>query len=140
MASVNKVILVGRLGKDPEVRYGTNGNCIANFNMATSRIYTNKEKQKVDETEWHRVVAFGRTGEVCAEYLHKGSLIYLEGRLKTRDWEDKDGNKRWTTEVIIDNMQMMDKKPSDAGDAGGTRQGNFPEGTGTDIPDDDVPF
>jgi len=113
--SVNKVILVGKLGKDPEVRYSNNGNAITNFNLATSRAYKNKDGEKVDETEWHRCVSFGRTAEVCGEYLKKGSLIYIEGRLQTRDWEDKDGNKRWTTEVILDNMKMLgSKKDSDS--------------------------
>jgi single-strand DNA-binding protein len=114
--SVNKVILVGRLGKDPEVRYSNDGNAITNFNLATSRSYKKKDGEKVDETEWHRCVSFGRTAEVCGEYLKKGSLIYIEGRLQTRDWEDKDGNKRWTTEVIIDNMKMLGTKSDNSGD------------------------
>jgi len=109
--SVNKVILVGRLGKDPEVRYSNNGAAITNFNLATDRTYKKKDsEEKVQETEWHRCVSFGRTAEVCGEYLKKGSLIYIEGRLQTRDWEDKDGNKRWTTEVIIDQMKMLGSK------------------------------
>ena len=137
--SVNKVILVGRLGKDPEVRYSNNGNAITNFNLATSRVYKNKQGEKVDETEWHRCVSFGRTAEVCGEYLHKGSLIYVEGRLQTRDWEDKDGNKRWTTEIIIDNMRMLGSK-NDTGGSSGESSGNpFDKGP-SDIPDDDVPF
>ncbi len=137
--SVNKVILVGRLGKDPEVRYSNNGNAITNFNLATSRVYKNKQGEKVDETEWHRCVSFGRTAEVCGEYLHKGSLIYVEGRLQTRDWEDKDGNKRWTTEIIIDNMKMLGSK-NDRGGSSEESSGNpFDKGP-SDIPDDDVPF
>ena len=137
--SVNKVILVGRLGKDPEVRYSNNGNAITNFNLATSRVYKNKQGEKVDETEWHRCVSFGRTAEVCGEYLHKGSLIYVEGRLQTRDWEDKDGNKRWTTEIIIDNMRMLGSK-NDRGGSSSENSGNpFDKGP-SDIPDDDVPF
>ena len=137
--SVNKVILVGRLGKDPEVSYSNNGNAITNFNLATSRVYKNKQGEKVDETEWHRCVSFGRTAEVCGEYLHKGSLIYVEGRLQTRDWEDKDGNKRWTTEIIIDNMRMLGSK-NDRGGSSVESSGNpFDKGP-SDIPDDDVPF
>ena len=146
--SVNKVILVGRLGKDPEVRYSNNGNAITTFNLATSRVYKNKQGEKVDETEWHRCVSFGRTAEVCGEYLHKGSLIYIEGRLQTRDWEDKDGNKRWTTEIIIDNMRMLGgKNDSESGEKGKSPFANAPQNNrpddgdmGGDIPDDDVPF
>lgn len=137
--SVNKVILVGRLGKDPEVRYSTNGNAITNFNLATSRVYKNKQGEKVDETEWHRCVSFGRTAEVCGEYLHKGSLIYVEGRLQTRDWEDKDGNKRWTTEVIIDSMKMLGSKNDRGGSSAENSDNPFDKGP-SDIPDDDVPF
>ena len=127
--SVNKVILVGRLGKEPEVRYSNEGNAITNFNLATNRVYKNKSGEKIDETEWHRCISFGRRAEVCGEHLHKGSLIYCEGRLQTRDWEDKDGNKRWTTEIILDNMRMLGSK----GDAP-------PTGKTPDIPDDDCPF
>ena len=137
--SVNKVILVGRLGKDPEVRYSNNGNAITNFNLATSRVYKNKQGEKVDETEWHRCVSFGRTAEVCGEYLHKGSLIYVEGRLQTRDWEDKDGNKRWTTEIIIDNMRMLGSKNDRSGSSAESSGNPFDKGP-SDIPDDDVPF
>ena len=137
--SVNKVILVGRLGKDPEVRYSNNGNAITNFNLATSRVYKNKQGEKVDETEWHRCVSCGRTAEGCGEYLHKGSLIYVEGRLQTRDWEDKDGNKRWTTEIIIDNMKMLGSKNDRGGSSGESSNNPFDKGP-SNIPDDDVPF
>ena len=105
--SVNKVILVGRLGKDPEVRYSNNGNAITNFNLATSRVYKNKQGEKVDETEWHRCVSFGRTAEVCGEYLSKGSQVYIEGSLQTNEWEDQEGNKRKTTEIRAWRMQML---------------------------------
>lgn len=136
--SVNKVILVGRLGKDPEVRYSNNGNAITNFNLATSRVYKDKNGEKVDETEWHRCVSFGRTAEICGEYLHKGSLIYVEGRLQTRDWEDKDGNRRWTTEVILENMKMLGSK-NDSGSSGRSEENPFDKGPSS-MPDDDVPF
>ncbi|MCK4883578.1 MAG: single-stranded DNA-binding protein [Candidatus Diapherotrites archaeon] len=130
--SVNKVILVGNLGKDPEIRYTNNGNCITNFSLATSRVWKNKDGEKQDETEWHRCVAFGRTAEICGEYLHKGSLIYIEGRLQTRDWEDKDGVKRYTTEVIIENMKMLGSKGDTASHAYSQEQ--------ADLPDENVPF
>lgn len=101
--SVNKVILIGRLGKDPEIRYTPSGTAVANLSLATSF----KPKDGEEKTEWHRCVAFGRTAEVCGEYLHKGSQVYIEGRLQTRDWEDKEGNKRYTTEVLVERMQML---------------------------------
>jgi len=138
--SVNKVILIGRLGADPEVRYTGGGTAVTNFRMATSRNYTNKQGEKVDETEWHRCVAFGRTAEVCGEYLHKGSQIYVEGRLRTRDWEDKDGNKRYTTEILIDRMQMLGGRGErDQAAAAASPEDPFNK-LPDDVPDDDVPF
>jgi len=107
MAGVNKVILIGRLGADPEVKYTNSGTPIANFNIATSTSFTNKSGEKVENTEWHRIVAFGRLGEICGEYLMKGKQVYIEGRLQTREWEDRDGNKRWTTEIVANTMQML---------------------------------
>jgi single-strand DNA-binding protein len=107
MAGVNKVILVGNLGADPEVRYLNTGTAVANFRMATTENIRNKEGEREPRTEWHRVVAFGRLAEICGEYLNKGKQVYVEGRLRTRSWDDRDGNKRWTTEVIVINMQML---------------------------------
>ena len=106
MSGVNKVILVGRLGADPEVRYTPGGAAVANFRMATSENWT-KDGEKQERTEWHRIVAFGKLGEICGEYLAKGKQVYIEGRIQTRSWEDKDGNKRWTTEIVANNMQML---------------------------------
>jgi single-strand DNA-binding protein len=139
MAGVNKAILVGRLGKDPEVRYTGSGTAVASFTMATSVNFTNKNGEKTDNTEWHRIVAFGKLGEICGEYLAKGKQVYIEGRLQTREWADRDGNKRWTTEIVAQTMQMLgaasDRVRSDAGD-------NAPPIN--DAPDlgteDDVPF
>jgi single-strand DNA-binding protein len=107
MAGVNKVILVGRLGADPEVRYTNTGTPVANFNMATSTNFTDKSGEKNERTEWHRIVAFGKLGEICGEYLAKGKQVYIEGRLQTREWEDRDGNKRKTTEIVAGTMQML---------------------------------
>ena len=107
MAGVNKVILVGRLGADPEVRYTNTGTAVANFNMATSTNFTDKSGEKTERTEWHRIVAFGKLGEICGEYLAKGKQMYIEGRLQTREWEDRDGNKRKTTEIVAGMMQML---------------------------------
>ncbi len=106
MSGVNKVILVGRLGADPEVRYTPGGAAVANFRMATSENWT-KDGEKQERTEWHKIVAFGKLGEICGEYLAKGKQVYIEGRIQTRSWEDKDGNKRWMTEIVANNMQML---------------------------------
>ena len=113
MAGVNKVILLGRVGQDPEMRYTENGTAIANFSVATSEQWKNKDGKKKEKTEWHKVVAWKRLGEICGEYLHKGSQVYIEGRIETRNWEGKDGNKRYTTEVVAHTMQMLGGKSSD---------------------------
>ena len=108
MASVNKVILVGNLGKDPETRYATSGAAICNITLATSRQWKDKASgEKREETEWHRVVFYDRLAEIAGEYLKKGRSVYVEGRLKTRKWTDKDGVEKYTTEVVADNMQML---------------------------------
>jgi len=107
MAGVNKVILIGRLGADPEVRYTNSGTPVANLRLATSVNFTDKSGEKTERTEWHRIVAFGRLGEICGEYLAKGKQVYIEGRLQTREWEDREGSKRRTTEIIATTMQML---------------------------------
>ncbi len=137
--SVNKVILVGRLGADPEVRYSGGGTAVTNFRLATDRAWKDKNGEQQRETEWHRCVAFGRTGEVCGEYLHKGSQVYIEGRIKTREWEDKDGIKRWSTDILVDQMKMLGSKgerpaPSSSGGDPFDRVPDMP------APDDDIPF
>ncbi len=139
MAGVNKVILVGNLGADPEIRYTADGTAVASFRIATSRRWTNKSGERVEQTEWHRIVAWRRLGEICAQYLSKGKQVYVEGRLQTRSWEDKSGNKRWTTEIIAENLQML-------GRAGDVME--VPEEAPTDQEDmvdktpldDDIPF
>ncbi len=138
MASVNKVMLIGNLGADPEIRYTPSGAAVANFNMATRAQWTNKEGEKQDRTEWHRIVAWRRLGEICGEYLHKGSLVYIEGRLQTRSWEDRDGNKRYTTEIVAQGMQMLDRAGKSA-EAVSTEE-RFPTEEPLDVPDDDIPF
>jgi len=120
MASINKVILIGNLGKDPEVRYMPSGSAICNNTVATSRQWKNKESgEKMEETEWHRVSLFDRLAEVAGEYLKKGRSVYIEGRLKTRKWTDKDGVERYTTEVIADVMQLLGSREGMGGGAGG---------------------
>lgn len=145
MKGVNKVILIGRLGNDPEVRYTTNGTAVANFSLATSDFWKDQSGQKQEKTEWHRIVAWGKTAQLCGEYLKKGRPVYLEGRLQTRSWDDASGNKKYTTEVIVNNLQFL----GSAGEAGAPRpqadnsQGMTPKFT-EEAPsfesDDDIPF
>ena len=107
MASVNKVILVGNLGRDPEMRYMPSGDAVASFSIATTDNWKDKNGQKQERTEWHRISMFGKQAEIAGEYLKKGSSVYIEGRLQTRKWQDKEGNERQTTEVVADRMQML---------------------------------
>ncbi|MEW6328034.1 MAG: single-stranded DNA-binding protein [Thermodesulfobacteriota bacterium] len=150
MAGVNKVILVGNLGADPEVRYTPGGLAVTNFRLATTENRTNKDGQREQRTEWHKIVAYGKLAEICGEYLSKGKQVYIEGRLQTRSWDDKDGNKRWTTEIIASNMQMLGPAGRQPGISSGSGEGmtampsaalttdSEPElGPG---PDDDIPF
>ncbi|MDL1966126.1 MAG: single-stranded DNA-binding protein [Candidatus Desulfofervidus auxilii] len=115
MAGINKVILIGHLGADPELRYTPNGTPVANFRIATTERWTNKQGERTESTEWHRIVAWGKLGEFCGQYLNKGKQIYIEGRLRTRSWEDRDGKKQWTTEIIAQRLQLLGKpeKPSE---------------------------
>lgn len=107
MAGINKVILVGNLGKDPEVRHLESGATVANFPIATSEVYTDKNGQRVTQTEWHNVVLWRRNAEVAEKYLSKGRQVYIEGKLRTRNWTDRDGNTRYTTEVVGDLLQLL---------------------------------
>jgi single-strand DNA-binding protein len=144
MAGVNKVILLGRLGADPEVKYLSNGTTVANFRMATSENRVNKTSgEKTTMTEWHRIVAFGRLAEICGEYLSKGKQVYIEGRIRSRSWDDKDGNKRYTTEIVANQMQMLGAAgPAGSADAAsdmGKEMDMDQEGI-PGPPDDEVPF
>ena len=113
MAGLNKVILIGNLGRDPEVRYTPDGTAVANFSIATSDEWKDKATgEKKERTEWHRIVAFRRLGEICGEYLSKGRQVYIEGRLQTREWNDKEGNKKYTTEIVASQMLMLGPKGS----------------------------
>jgi single-strand DNA-binding protein len=119
MASVNKVILVGNLGRDPEVRYTPNGSAVCNVTIATSRVRKNKDSgEKNEDTEWHRVVFFDRLAEIAGEYLKKGRSVYVEGRLQTRKWQDKDGVEKYTTEIVASEMQMLGGREGMGGNAG----------------------
>ena len=137
MASVNKVILIGNLGRDPEVRYTPNGNAICTINIATSRVWKNKESgEKQEETDWHRVVFFDRQAEIAGEYLKKGRPVYVEGRLKTRKWQDKDGKDVYTTEVVAETMQLLGGREGAGGGAGGGADegGGYNEGSQRSAP------
>ncbi len=144
MSGVNKVLLIGRLGRDPEVRYTPDGTAIANFSIATSEEWKDKKTgEKQERTEWHRIVAFRRLGEICGEYLSKGRQVYVEGRLQTRDWQDKDGNKRYTTEIVASQMQMLGSRDSIDNTGGGSeyKKNDIPPGPEfSGSQDDDIPF
>ena len=138
MAGVNKVILIGHLGADPEVRYLNNGTTVANFRMATSENRLNKAGEKTTTTEWHRIVAFGKLAEICRDYLTKGKQVYIEGKIRSRSWEDKEGNKKFTTEILANQMQML-------GSAGGQTASTGPDKEVAEqetppFPEEEVPF
>ena len=148
---INKVILIGNLGRDPEIRYASNGSAIANFSIATSESWNDKNSgEKVEKTEWHRIVAYRRLAEIIGEYLKKGSHVYIEGKLQTRKWQDKDGQDRYTTEIVANEMQMLGSKGGGSGGMGGG--GNYdqspapapaapaPAPAGGGDFDDDIPF
>jgi single-strand DNA-binding protein len=148
MASVNKVILIGNLGRDPELRYTPSGQPVANFTLATTDNYTSKAGDREERTEWHRIVAWGKTAELCAQYLSKGRSVYIEGRLQTREWENKEGQKQRTTEVVANTVQFLGP-PKGAAGAGGGGRPSRPAGEGGEAgydapsappPDDDIPF
>jgi single-strand DNA-binding protein len=150
---VNKVILIGNLGQDPEVKYMPNGNAVANITVATSESWKDKNTgEQVDKTEWHRVVFFRRLAEIAGEYLKKGSKVYIEGKLQTRKWQDKNGKDNWTTEIIANEMQMLDSRGGGSSDfnqsQGGGQQQSAPQSAPSQAApapvnndfDDDIPF
>jgi single-strand DNA-binding protein len=154
MASVNKVILVGNLGRDPETRYTTSGDAVTNIRVATTDTWKDKNGEKQERTEWHTVVFFGRQAEIAGEYLKKGRQVYVEGRLQTRKWQDKEGQDRYTTEIVADRMQMLgsregsgapvaaepSERASTAEPRSGTKGGAAPAKKNVDELDDDIPF
>jgi len=139
MAGINKVILIGNMGKDPEIRSLENGVKVASFSLATSESYKNKEGQKVEQTEWHNIVMWRGLAEVAEKYLKKGSQIYLEGKIRTRSWDDKEGNKRYTTEIIADTFTMLGPKREDASPVV-VETNTTPIVPVAPGPDDDLPF
>lgn len=145
MGSVNKVILVGNLGRDAELRYTPGGAAVATLNLATTEVWNDRNNQRQEKTEWHRVVLWGKQAESLQEYLTKGKQIFVEGRLQTRQWDDKDGNKRYTTEIKADRITLLGGG-SGRGGGGAERGGGASMGGGMDEPpmepitDDDIPF
>jgi single-strand DNA-binding protein len=131
MTSVNKVILIGNLGQDPTLRYPGSGSAVCNMRLATNESYTNSDGERVDQTEWHTVVAWGRLAEVCSEYLKTGSQVYFEGSLQTRSWEDRDGNKRQTTQVKAWKMVLLDRPAGQNGRSTEQRRRRAGESNGT---------
>lgn len=141
MAGVNKVILLGNLGKDPEIRTLESGTKLARFPLATNEYYKGKDGEMVEKTEWHNVVVWHQRAELAEKYLQKGSQVYIEGRLQTRQWDDKDGNKRYTTEIIGDVMNFVGSRPG--GSTGGQQeQDSMAQSKNADVPpeEDDLPF
>ncbi|HMD06644.1 MAG TPA: single-stranded DNA-binding protein [Candidatus Acidoferrum sp.] len=155
--SVNKVILVGRLGRDPETRYTGGGQAVANFSVATDYSYKDRNGERQKKTEWHKIVAWRKLAEICQQYLKKGSLVYIGGRIETREWQDKEGQKRYSTEIIADEMRMLGGKgdAAAAGAGGGRSGGDDVEAhaapaddtyggsqapSGPEISDEDIPF
>lgn len=137
MSGVNKVILIGNLGKDPEVRYLDSGVAVANFSLATTENYRNKEGEKVSQTEWHNVVLWRGLAEIAEKYLKKGSSVYIEGRIRNRKWEDKEGNTRYNNEILADNMTMLGGRSNDSNqDIGSNQNTSKPE----DSSENDLPF
>lgn len=144
MASINKAIIVGHLGKDPETRYAPSGDAICNFTVATSEQWKDKATgEKREATEWHRIAVFGKLAEICGQYLKKGSQVYIEGRIQTRKWQDKDGQDRYTTEIRCDVMKMLGGKPEGgqpARQAPEPRKASTPSGGFSGFDPEDSPF
>lgn len=123
MSSVNKVIIIGHLGRDPEMKYLPSGQAVANFSVATDESYKDKDGQKVEKTEWHRITVWGKQAEFCGNFLAKGRLVYVEGKLETRKWTDKDGVEKYTTEIKAERVQGLDRKPEGQQQAAPAPQG-----------------
>ncbi len=153
MASVNKVILIGNLGADPETRYLPSGDAVANIRIATTDVWKDKSGEKQEHTEWHRIAFFGKLAEIAGEYLKKGSPVYIEGRIRTRKWQDKEGQDRYSTEIVADRMQLLGSRgggsesasrepkavaPAESG--GGAKPAAKKSGASFDDMDDDIPF
>jgi single-strand DNA-binding protein len=149
---INKVILVGRLGKDPEIRSTPGGTSVAKFTVATDEKFTDRAGEKQERTEWHNIVAWGKLGEICGQYLRKGKLVYIEGSIRTESWDDKEsGQKKYRTEIVAQTMKMLDRRGDEGSGSGGGYSGGYNQsqsrGTGKSAPapdmiedDEEVPF
>jgi len=144
---INKVILVGRLGKDPEIRSTPSGTSVARFSMATDEKFTDRNGEKQERTEWHNIVAWGKLAEICGQYLKKGKLVYIDGSIRTDSWDDKEsGQKKYRTEIVANTMKMLDRKGDEGGAGGGgayagsPRKSITPAGAETAENDEEVPF
>jgi single-strand DNA-binding protein len=135
---VNKAILIGRLGKDPEVRYTPDGTMVTTFRMATDEQWKDKNGEKVQRTEWHQIVTYRKLAEICGNYLVKGKLVFIEGRIQTRSWEDKEGVKRYTTEIVANDMKMLDSKGQTKAGDDTTPDAAYAPNSGSPV--EDVPF
>ena len=144
--SVNKVILVGRLGKDPELRYTPSGAAVCTFSLATTETYKDRDGNRQEKTEWHNIVVWRQLAEVCGKFLHKGKQVYLEGKIQTRSYDDRDGNKRYVTEIVVDQMQMLGSRSDGQGQSSSAGYPPEPQGGGgmsnepVFNPDDEIPF
>ena len=151
--SVNKVILVGRLGRDPETRYTGGGQAVANFSLATDESYRDKNGERQKRTEWHKIVVWGKQAEIAQQYLKKGSLVFIEGRIQSREWQDKEGQKRTSFEIVANNFRMLGGRGDGAAGSGGSFSGGSRSedreqaghaddfgGAGPEISDEDIPF
>jgi single-strand DNA-binding protein len=143
--SVNKVILVGRLGRDPESRFTGSGQAVCNFSLATDRSYKDRNGQTQKQTEWHKIVVWAKLAEICQKYLKKGSQIFIEGRIQSRQWDDKDGNKRTSFEIVANEMRMLGSRseasaPAHSGDEAEAPAAPAPEESGPEVSDEDIPF
>jgi single-strand DNA-binding protein len=157
--SVNKVILVGRLGRDPETRYTGGGQAVANFSLATDESYKDKNGERQKRTEWHRITAWGKLAEICQQYLKKGTMVYIEGRIQSREWQDKEGQKRTSFDIVANTMKMLSSRAEGAAAGGGASRssggddfeshaapaedsygGTAPSSGGPEISDEDIPF
>jgi single-strand DNA-binding protein len=142
--TVNKVILIGNLGADPEIRFTNSGLAVTKFSIATSERWGNKEGGREERTEWHRVVAFGKLAETCGKWLSKGRQVFVEGRIQTREWEDRDGIKRWSTDIVANDVRFLgragDKEQSAADAPSNSQDSPHPQEDSSSPPDDDIPF
>ena len=140
MSGVNRVILIGRLGRDPELKFTPAGKAVTNFTMATSETWKDDSGERQERTEWHRIVIWGKLAEVAAKYLTKGSQVYIEGKLQTREWTDKDGQKKYTTEIVANNMTMLDGKGDNSEKPNNPEKPESSDGPADPSAFDDIPF